>query len=104
MFFFCLSLYEGGSQVVTKGEKLKAFLHYFDKMLTRFPPNTKNNGTLLTYERRAITGEQVPGWGTSTKTLSSVTVTATGVIEDSQGVGHLQVDFANRFLGELRKN
>ncbi|XP_053678093.1 poly(ADP-ribose) glycohydrolase [Anopheles nili] len=87
-------LFAGTSQAVI--EKLKCLCHYFRRVCTRMPTG------VLTYLRRCVPKQDIPDWNTSpvcfTRHCIPMRVTVDGTIED-QGVGLLQMVFANRFIG-----
>ncbi|XP_035917931.1 poly(ADP-ribose) glycohydrolase [Anopheles stephensi] len=87
-------LFAGSSQSVV--EKIKCLCHYFRRVCTRMPTG------VLTYERRFVHAQHLPDWGTVDAPFARervpLHVTSDGTIED-QGVGLLQMVFANRFLG-----
>lgn len=81
------------NNIASNKEKLKCFLNYFQRIIARQGP-----GSILTFERRTLTNAQQPLWKSSTKSLSNTFISAEGTIEED-GIGMLQVDFANRFIG-----
>uniref|UniRef100_A0A182STD6 poly(ADP-ribose) glycohydrolase n=1 Tax=Anopheles maculatus TaxID=74869 RepID=A0A182STD6_9DIPT len=87
-------LFAGNSQSVV--EKIKCLCHYFRRVCTRMPTG------VVTYERRFIPLHHVPDWDSVEACFSRdrapLHVSPDGTIED-QGVGLLQMVFANRFLG-----
>lgn len=73
-----------------KEGKLKCIVHYFDRVTSKMPLGT------VTYHRQVL--QQRPNWDKSEEKLTKLHATAVRTIEDV-GVGMLQVDFANRFMG-----
>lgn len=82
-------LFANAGNPANKHEKLKALLHYFDRVTQRQPLGT------ISFTRQKITAS--PLWRKSTKTLPRLRVSAEGTIEDADGL--TQVDFANKYLG-----
>jgi len=73
-------------------EKIKTVLAYFKQVLDS--PSTG----LLTFTRQVV--EQFPNWADQAQTFddSSLRLSSAGTIEED-GLGMLQVDFANKFVG-----
>nr|XP_055063583.1 poly(ADP-ribose) glycohydrolase isoform X1 [Misgurnus anguillicaudatus] len=85
---------------VQKAEKLRAIFHYFNTVTNEDsfqPPEVKPDG-LVTFERICIDPKQLPMWKKEKKKLRNLHVTSEGSI-DKKGVGMLQVDFANKYIG-----
>nr|XP_054600087.1 poly(ADP-ribose) glycohydrolase isoform X2 [Nothobranchius furzeri] len=77
-----------------KKEKLRAIMHYF-RVVTQ--EESKPNG-LVTFERFCIGNSEKPNWGSCEEKLQKLHVTSQGSIE-KDGIGMLQVDFANSLIG-----
>ncbi|CAK8672410.1 poly(ADP-ribose) glycohydrolase-like isoform X2 [Clavelina lepadiformis] len=77
-----------GKQIM--GEKLKTLLHYFKRVTDDMP------GGNITFERRAL--DEFPHWSQSPCELFRLHVNSVDRIENA-GLGMLQVDFANKFIG-----
>lgn len=73
-----------------KEGKLRCIIHYFDRVTTRMPIGT------VTYHRQVLRDR--PNWDKCADKLTKLHTSAVRMIEDV-GVGMLQVDFANRFVG-----
>ncbi|KAJ8672540.1 hypothetical protein QAD02_003799 [Eretmocerus hayati] len=73
-------------------EKLKCIFHYFRRVTSKAPEGT------ITIQRRFIPKKNCPRWEKQQMKLLPLHITSKGTIE-SQGVGLLQVDFANKFVG-----
>uniref|UniRef100_A0A914V8Z0 poly(ADP-ribose) glycohydrolase n=1 Tax=Plectus sambesii TaxID=2011161 RepID=A0A914V8Z0_9BILA len=71
-------------------QKLRCILHYFDRVLHSMPQG------LLTFYRRCR--DVFPDWAGSQKLLPRLHIDAGGMIEEG-GIGMLQVDFANKYIG-----
>nr|XP_002124980.3 poly(ADP-ribose) glycohydrolase [Ciona intestinalis] len=71
-------------------EKFKTILHYFERVCENMPTGT------VTFERRCLS--DFPRWEKSPCTLGGLHLSNEGRIE-CDGIGLLQVDFANRYLG-----
>ncbi|KAG5855466.1 hypothetical protein ANANG_G00049340 [Anguilla anguilla] len=84
---FC-RLFEGPS--AKKAEKLKTLLCYFKRVTEKRPTG------LVTFTRQSLTS--FPKWESTKTQFTKLHITCEGNIED-QGVGMLQVDFANRMVG-----
>ncbi|XP_017776989.1 PREDICTED: poly(ADP-ribose) glycohydrolase-like isoform X2 [Nicrophorus vespilloides] len=74
-------------------EKLKCILHYFQRILNEAPVG------VITFERKHVNRSFVPRWDKLETNLGNtrVHITSESCIED--GLGFLQVDFANKFVG-----
>ncbi|MBN3312236.1 PARG glycohydrolase, partial [Atractosteus spatula] len=81
-------LFEGSAR--KKIEKLKTLLCYFRRVTAKTPTG------LVTFTRQSVTN--FPKWESSKNHLTRLHIACKGTIED-QGIGMLQVDFANRFVG-----
>ncbi|XP_030059148.1 poly(ADP-ribose) glycohydrolase isoform X2 [Microcaecilia unicolor] len=81
-------LFEGRNP--RKAEKLKTLFCYFRRVTEKKPTG------LVTFTRQSF--QVFPEWERSHKKLTRIHVTYEGTIEDN-GLGMLQVDFANRFVG-----
>uniref|UniRef100_A0A8C4Q1H0 poly(ADP-ribose) glycohydrolase n=1 Tax=Eptatretus burgeri TaxID=7764 RepID=A0A8C4Q1H0_EPTBU len=73
-----------------KVEKLRAFFHYFYRVTTS-PPSG-----MITFTRKVLS--TAPTWESLTDILPDLYISCQGRIEDD-GLGLLQVDFANRHVG-----
>ena len=73
-----------------KEGKLRCIIHYFDRVTSRMPTGT------VTYHRQVLRDR--PNWEKCPDKLTKLHTSAVRMIEDV-GVGMLQVDFANRFMG-----
>ncbi|KAI8913790.1 hypothetical protein DFJ77DRAFT_47977 [Powellomyces hirtus] len=74
-----------------KKAKLDALFHYFYEVLLRFRDGH------ITFHRQHRPGE-FPNWHASTGSLTDLSISTDGTIED-EGGGLLQVDFANKLIG-----
>ncbi|XP_063912278.1 poly(ADP-ribose) glycohydrolase-like [Zophobas morio] len=74
-------------------EKLKCILHYFRRV------TAKNPVGVITFERKYVPKSYMPRWDTLDNNLGNtrIHITSSGTIEE--GLGLLQVDFANKFVG-----
>ncbi|XP_017872565.1 PREDICTED: poly(ADP-ribose) glycohydrolase [Drosophila arizonae] len=81
-------------------EKLKCIFHYFRRVCPTERDASNVPTGCLTFMRVSGKPEDEVNWHASSAVLASVPmhINAGGTIED-QGVGLLQVDFANKFLG-----
>ena len=73
-----------------KEGKLRCIIHYFDRVTSKMPTGT------VTYHRQVLRDK--PNWEKCADRLTKLHASAVRMIEDV-GVGMLQVDFANRFMG-----
>lgn len=75
-------------------EKLKCLCNYFRRVCNSPPTG------VVTFARRSLQENEIPNWETCTKTFETtpIHVVVDGTIEKN-GLGMLQVDFANKFLG-----
>ncbi|XP_023015523.2 poly(ADP-ribose) glycohydrolase [Leptinotarsa decemlineata] len=75
-------------------EKLKCIVHYFKRVTSTSPVG------VVTFERKFIPKSSMPRWDTLRNNIanSKVYINSSGTIEDD-GLGFLQVDFANRNVG-----
>ncbi|OWF39385.1 poly(ADP-ribose) glycohydrolase-like [Mizuhopecten yessoensis] len=73
-----------------KLEKLRCIMNYFRRVTTTVPTGT------VTFVRQTV--EKCPEWHKLDTSLRGLHVSAEGTIEDD-GLGMLQVDFANKYLG-----
>ncbi|XP_017155880.1 poly(ADP-ribose) glycohydrolase [Drosophila miranda] len=91
-------LYQSSGSAVM--EKLKCIMHYF----RRICPTERGDGNVstgcVTFFRRSVKPDRTTIWNEVTESLGDVPlhVNSAGTIED-QGLGLLQVDFANKYLG-----
>lgn len=83
------SMYTGHPTQV-RLEKLKCLIHYFSRIFDEMPKGT------VTFTRQSI--DHLPSWDHDDTKLTGLHVSSEGTIEDD-GLGLLQVDFANKFLG-----
>ena len=74
-------------------------MNYFREMQMR-EQNRSGPDTIISFERRTLSHAEEPKWKYSTKPLSKVEAKFRGRIE-VDGVGMLQVDFANKYVGML---
>ncbi|KAM3592724.1 uncharacterized protein V6R79_024003 [Siganus canaliculatus] len=81
-------LFEGSSP--KKIEKLKTLMWYFQSVTEQMPTG------LVTFTRKRL--DKPLDWKSSKTPLSRLHITCEGTIEDD-GLGMLQVDFANQFVG-----
>ncbi|UJR32570.1 hypothetical protein I4U23_020031 [Adineta vaga] len=72
-------------------EKLKCLLHYFQRITEKMPKG------VLTFRRFALPNQWRPKWMESQAPLCPIHIQTDATIEDMHG--HLQVDFANAFVG-----
>ncbi|XP_017055066.1 poly(ADP-ribose) glycohydrolase [Drosophila ficusphila] len=81
-------------------EKLKCIIHYFRRVCPTERDDSNVPTGVVTFVRRSGMPEHQVDWSQSGAPLGDVPlhVDAEGTIED-QGVGLLQVDFANKYLG-----
>lgn len=81
-------------------EKIKCICHYFRRVCPTESDRSNVPTGCVTFERRIIPLSDLPNWSASSKPLgvTPLHINSAGTIED-QGVGLLQVDFANKFLG-----
>lgn len=71
-------------------EKLKCLIHYFNRVVNDMPKGT------VTFTRQSV--DHPTNWDIDDTKLTALHVSSEGTIEDD-GLGLLQVDFANKFLG-----
>lgn len=83
------SLFDGEPTGV-KLEKLRCLINYFRRVTTTVPTGT------VTFIRQTL--DKLPDWHKVDTSLRHLHVSAEGTIEDD-GLGMLQVDFANKYLG-----
>ncbi|XP_057337109.1 poly(ADP-ribose) glycohydrolase-like [Microplitis mediator] len=81
-----------GEKLSTVTEKLKCLFHYFQRVTTSAPEGT------ITIRRRFISKDNCPKWDKANCPLPSLHITSKGTIE-TDGIGLLQVDFANKYVG-----
>ncbi|KAH8234568.1 hypothetical protein KR038_002970 [Drosophila bunnanda] len=81
-------------------EKLKCIMHYFRRVCPTERDASNVPTGVVTFVRRSAKPENQVRWNESVAPLGAVPlhVDAEGTIED-EGVGLLQVDFANKYLG-----
>ncbi|XP_016942495.2 poly(ADP-ribose) glycohydrolase [Drosophila suzukii] len=81
-------------------EKLKCIMHYFRRVCPTERDDSNVPTGVVTFVRRSGLPEHQVDWSQSAAPLGDVPlhVDAKGTIED-EGVGLLQVDFANKYLG-----
>ncbi|EDV45739.2 poly(ADP-ribose) glycohydrolase [Drosophila erecta] len=81
-------------------EKLKCIMHYFRRVCPTERDASNVPTGVVTFVRRSGSPEQLVDWSQSVAPLGHVPlhVNAEGTIED-EGIGLLQVDFANKYLG-----
>ncbi|KAH8273412.1 hypothetical protein KR026_003779 [Drosophila bipectinata] len=91
-------LYQSSGPAVL--EKLKCIMHYFRRVCPTERDASNVPSGCVTFLRRSGKPEHQVDWSQSAAPLGSVPlhVDAAGTIED-EGVGLLQVDFANKYLG-----
>lgn len=83
------SLFDGHPTPV-KIEKMRCIMNYFRRVTTTVPTGT------VTFVRQTV--DKCPEWKKLDTSLRGLHVSAEGTIEDD-GIGMLQVDFANKYLG-----
>ncbi|KAK9695255.1 Poly (ADP-ribose) glycohydrolase (PARG) [Popillia japonica] len=74
-------------------EKIKAICHYFRKVITKAPVGT------VTFERKYLQKNQFPRWDKIDNNLGNTKVHICSKETIENGLGLLQVDFANKFVG-----
>ncbi|KAH8235571.1 hypothetical protein KR032_002670, partial [Drosophila birchii] len=81
-------------------EKLKCIMHYFRRVCPTERDGSNVPTGVVTFVRRSAKPENQVRWNESAAPLGAVPlhVDAEGTIED-EGIGLLQVDFANKYLG-----
>jgi len=81
-------------------EKLKCIMHYFRRVCPTERDDSNVPTGVVTFVRRSGLPEHQVDWSQSAAPLGDVPlhVDAEGTIED-EGIGLLQVDFANKYLG-----
>lgn len=79
-----------GSHVM---EKLKCILNYFKRICCKMPSGN------LTFHRRFVDPLDCPKWNESEAKFSSIKLSLSSESKIEDGLGMLQVDFANRYLG-----
>lgn len=81
-------------------EKIKCLCHYFRRVCPKETDYSNVPRGCVTFERRFLAQNQLPKWSEYNILLGETPlhITSEGTIEDD-GVGLLQVDFANKFLG-----
>eukprot|EP01132_Coremiostelium_polycephalum_P001124 gene1124-1429_t len=85
------SLYEAPC-IPSKAAKLKCIIHYFKKISEKMPQGN------ISFHRQVFGDSDFPDWEKSDSILRDITTFSNGTIEDN-GVGMLQVDFANKMIG-----
>ncbi|KAF5299220.1 hypothetical protein FQA39_LY02393 [Lamprigera yunnana] len=75
-------------------EKFKCVCHYFNRVIKEEPVG------VVTFERKYFPKSYLPRWDKLENNIGNTKlhISSTGVIEDD-GIGLLQVDFANKFIG-----
>jgi len=76
----------------TKTSKLKCIFHYFARIVEGMPSGN------ISFHRQVFDEIDFPDWEKSSTPLKELTTFPTGTIEDD-GIGMLQVDFANKVIG-----
>ncbi|XP_067639773.1 poly(ADP-ribose) glycohydrolase [Eurosta solidaginis] len=91
-------LFQSGGQAVI--EKIKCICHYFRRVCPTERDSSNVPTGVVTFIRRSLGPNDLPNWAECKAPLGAIPlhITSTGTIED-QGLGLLQVDFANKFLG-----
>lgn len=87
---------EGAERSAIKAEKIKCVLEYFLHVSSKIE-NKQEMDSLISFERRCLPSAFQPDWAKSNQTLCEISASTDGVIEDAEG--HLQVDFANKYIG-----
>ncbi|XP_046631255.1 poly(ADP-ribose) glycohydrolase-like [Daphnia pulicaria] len=87
-----IKLFENKSRSAAVYEKLKCLLNYFDRVITKEPSG------VVTFTRQVVRDSEFPNWETASETFGGFHVSSEGTIE-KEGIGLLQMDFANKFLG-----
>lgn len=91
-------LYQSSGSAVL--EKIKCLCHYFRRVCPKETDYSNVPKGCVTFERRFVAHNQLPIWSQCNILLGDTPlhITSEGTIED-EGIGLLQVDFANKFLG-----
>lgn len=91
-------LYQSSGSAVL--EKIKCLCHYFRRVCPKDMDHSNVPKGCVTFERRFLAQSQLPKWSECTAPLghTPLHITSEGTIED-EGVGLLQVDFANKYIG-----
>ncbi|XP_065364267.1 poly(ADP-ribose) glycohydrolase isoform X2 [Calliphora vicina] len=81
-------------------EKIKCICHYFRRVCPLEDDRSNVPTGCVTFERRYMHHNDIPNWSESNIPLgiTPLHITSDGTIED-EGLGLLQVDFANKYLG-----
>ena len=81
-------------------EKIKCICHYFRRVCPVDDDRSNVPTGCVTFERRFMHHNEIPNWSESSAPLgvTPLHITSDGTIEDD-GLGLLQVDFANKYLG-----
>ncbi|KAI8121250.1 Poly(ADP-ribose) glycohydrolase [Lucilia cuprina] len=81
-------------------EKIKCICHYFRRVCPLEDDRSNVPTGCVTFERRYMPHNEMPNWSESSIPLgiTPLHITSDGTIED-EGLGLLQVDFANKYLG-----
>ena len=82
-------LFENKSKSNWIQEKLKCLFHYFDRVSEKEPSG------VVTFTRKVISEADLPNWESVEENFNGFHVSSEGTIE-REGVGLLQMDFANR--------
>ncbi|XP_053949762.1 poly(ADP-ribose) glycohydrolase [Anastrepha ludens] len=87
----------GGGAVI---EKIKCICHYFRRVCPTERDSSNVPTGVVTFTRRSLAAGELPNWAEIQAPLGATPlhITSAGTIED-QGLGLLQVDFANKYLG-----
>ncbi|GFR93048.1 poly(ADP-ribose) glycohydrolase [Elysia marginata] len=86
------NLYSRSGDPSRKIEKLKCIVNYFERIRNKMPTG------ILTFTRHVLDEGAAPIWHRCNLNLADLHVSSEGNIEDD-GVGMLQADFANKFVG-----
>lgn len=91
-------LFQSSGQAVL--EKIKCICHYFRRVCPTDRDSSNVPTGVLTFTRCSINHSDMPNWSTNESLIETckLHITSEGTIED-QGLGLLQVDFANKYLG-----
>lgn len=87
-----IRLFENKSKSNWIQEKLKCLFHYFDRVSEKEPSG------VVTFTRKVISEADLPNWESVEENFNGFHVSSEGTIE-REGVGLLQMDFANRYIG-----
>ncbi|XP_036319418.1 poly(ADP-ribose) glycohydrolase [Rhagoletis pomonella] len=91
-------LFQSGGKAVI--EKIKCICHYFRRVCPTERDSSNTPTGVVTFSRRSLSTNELPNWAECKAPIGATPlhITSEGTIED-QGLGLLQVDFANKYLG-----